>query len=221
VILGVARTATPQEIKVAYFKAAKTYHPDVNPGDAKAAAQFRACAEAYELLSNATTRATYDRTGRRPSDSPAPGSSSSNSYSSQTTYDADAHARSVFESLWADIEVLKQALSTFSTGLRNEVSSSYESAKSGDWQPALQTVVKNGGPLAIIATAVLLLRFPALIAPVAAVALRVAASNPAMALRLGHTLWSYLVQQAKEKNVESDQERARADEMRRRGHGKR
>ena len=63
-ILGVARTATPDEIKKAYRKKALQYHPDRNPGDAQAEASFKEAAEAYEVLSNAEKRARYDRFGR-------------------------------------------------------------------------------------------------------------------------------------------------------------
>ncbi|MEM1115002.1 MAG: molecular chaperone DnaJ [Bacteroidota bacterium] len=63
-ILGVARTATPEEIKKAYRKKALQFHPDRNPGDAEAESQFKEAAEAYEVLSNPEKRARYDRFGR-------------------------------------------------------------------------------------------------------------------------------------------------------------
>ena len=63
-ILGVARTATSDEIKKAYRQRALQYHPDRNPGDAAAEAAFKEAAEAYEVLSNADKRARYDRFGR-------------------------------------------------------------------------------------------------------------------------------------------------------------
>ena len=63
-VLGVARTATPDEIKKAYRKKALAFHPDRNPGDAEAEASFKEAAEAYEVLSNADKRARYDRFGR-------------------------------------------------------------------------------------------------------------------------------------------------------------
>jgi molecular chaperone DnaJ len=63
-VLGVARTATADEIKKAYRKKAMEYHPDRNPGDAEAEARFKEAAEAYEVLSNPDKRARYDRFGR-------------------------------------------------------------------------------------------------------------------------------------------------------------
>ena len=63
-VLGVARTATPDEIKKAYRKKALQFHPDRNPGDAEAEAAFKEAAEAYEVLSDGGKRARYDRFGR-------------------------------------------------------------------------------------------------------------------------------------------------------------
>lgn len=51
-ILGLQPGATEEEIKKAYRKLAKKYHPDLNPGDAKATAQFQKVKEAYEALSD-------------------------------------------------------------------------------------------------------------------------------------------------------------------------
>lgn len=62
-ILGVSRSATPEEIKKAYRKVAIQYHPDKNPGDKEAEEKFKEAAEAYEVLSNAEKRAQYDRFG--------------------------------------------------------------------------------------------------------------------------------------------------------------
>jgi molecular chaperone DnaJ len=63
VILGVERGATLADVKRAYKRLARKYHPDINPGDRLAAAQFRQIAEAYETLSDAQRRQHYDRTG--------------------------------------------------------------------------------------------------------------------------------------------------------------
>lgn len=58
--LGVAKTATSDEIRSAYKKIAKTSHPDLNPGDAKAADRFKAAAGAYELLKDEEKRRRFD-----------------------------------------------------------------------------------------------------------------------------------------------------------------
>ena len=62
-VLGVSRTATEQEIKQAYRKLARQYHPDVNPGNKEIEAKFKAINEAYEVLSDSEKRAKYDRFG--------------------------------------------------------------------------------------------------------------------------------------------------------------
>ncbi|NLA36848.1 MAG: J domain-containing protein, partial [Actinobacteria bacterium] len=61
--LGVSRTATAEEIKKAYRRLARQYHPDTNPGDAAAEAKFKEVAHAYEVLSDPDKRAHYDRFG--------------------------------------------------------------------------------------------------------------------------------------------------------------
>lgn len=59
-VLGLSRDATMRQVKAAYRKLAKLHHPDANPGDAEAAARFRAITEAYETLSDPKRRAAYD-----------------------------------------------------------------------------------------------------------------------------------------------------------------
>lgn len=62
-ILGVDKTASADEIKSAYRKLAKKYHPDLNPNNAEAAEKFKDVNEAYEVLSDATKKANYDQYG--------------------------------------------------------------------------------------------------------------------------------------------------------------
>ena len=62
-VLSVGRGASEQELKSAYKRLAKQYHPDVNPGDQAAEDRFKEIAEAYAVLSNPEQRARYDRFG--------------------------------------------------------------------------------------------------------------------------------------------------------------
>ena len=62
-ILGVEKTADEKTIKTAYRKQAMKFHPDRNPGDAEAEAQFKEVGEAYSVLSDPDKRAAYDRMG--------------------------------------------------------------------------------------------------------------------------------------------------------------
>ncbi|MCL1883212.1 MAG: molecular chaperone DnaJ [Defluviitaleaceae bacterium] len=61
--LGVKRDATDDQLKKAYRKMAKQYHPDANPGNKEAEAKFKEVSEAYGILSDATKRKTYDQYG--------------------------------------------------------------------------------------------------------------------------------------------------------------
>ncbi|MDX2377966.1 DnaJ domain-containing protein [Microbacterium sp. LRZ72] len=60
-VLGVSKDVTPAELKKVYRKLARTYHPDSNPGDAKAEAHFKEISEAYAVLSDPEQREEYDQ----------------------------------------------------------------------------------------------------------------------------------------------------------------
>jgi len=61
--LGVAKSASDEDIKKAYRKMAKQYHPDANPGDAAAEEKFKEVSEAYGVLSDGNKKAAYDQYG--------------------------------------------------------------------------------------------------------------------------------------------------------------
>ncbi|MDO5702717.1 MAG: DnaJ domain-containing protein, partial [Lachnospiraceae bacterium] len=62
-VLGVGKDATDDDLKKAYRKLAKKYHPDMNPGNAEAAEKFKEASEAYSVLSDSEKRAQYDKFG--------------------------------------------------------------------------------------------------------------------------------------------------------------
>ena len=62
-VLGVSKEASDDEIKKAYRKCAKQYHPDLHPGDKEAEAKFKEANEAYEVLSDKDKKARYDQFG--------------------------------------------------------------------------------------------------------------------------------------------------------------
>ena len=63
-VLGISKDATADEIKKAYRKLARKYHPDLNPGDKSAEARFKEINEAQEVLSDPEKRAKYDQYGQ-------------------------------------------------------------------------------------------------------------------------------------------------------------
>ena len=63
-VLGVERNADSDDIKRAFRKLARQYHPDVNPGDSTAEAKFKEVSEAYEVLSDPAKRSKYEQFGR-------------------------------------------------------------------------------------------------------------------------------------------------------------
>src|SRR3989441_5830958 len=61
--LGVSKPASQEEIKKAYRKLARQYHPDKNPGDASAEQKFKEISAAYDVLGDPDKRKQYDRGG--------------------------------------------------------------------------------------------------------------------------------------------------------------
>ena len=62
-VLGLSKGASDDEIKKAYRRLAKQYHPDMNPGDKAAEAKFKEVNEAYDVLSDPDKKAKYDQYG--------------------------------------------------------------------------------------------------------------------------------------------------------------
>lgn len=79
-VLGVARSASAEDIKKAFRKLARKYHPDVNPGDKKAETKFKEINEAYEVLSDSDKRKKYDTLGPNWQEQFGPGFSERRTY---------------------------------------------------------------------------------------------------------------------------------------------
>jgi len=107
-ILEVSRAANSDEIKKAYRKLAKKYHPDSNPGDKAAETKFKKISEAYETLSDENKKTDYDRKTGGSSNSDTytqtntQNKASSNSPHSRKNFDPKDFARSgdVFENFF-------------------------------------------------------------------------------------------------------------------------
>ena len=72
-LLGVEKNATENQLKSAYRKLAKQYHPDANPGNKEAEAKFKELSEAYAVLSDSERRAAYDQYGHAAFEGPSGG----------------------------------------------------------------------------------------------------------------------------------------------------
>ena len=64
-IMGVSKDIPQKELKKAYLKRAKQFHPDLHPDDPKAKAKFQALTEAYDVLSDPEKRSKYDKYGEQ------------------------------------------------------------------------------------------------------------------------------------------------------------
>ncbi|MDR1067524.1 MAG: molecular chaperone DnaJ [Clostridiales bacterium] len=90
-VLGIGKSADEDDLKKAYRKLAKQYHPDANPGDADAETKFKEVSEAYAVLSDAQKRAAYDRMGHAAFDQSAGGGG---------FYNTDFDMGDIFESIF-------------------------------------------------------------------------------------------------------------------------
>ena len=87
--LGVARTATEEEIKKAYRKLAMQYHPDRNPGDKEAETKFKQVQEAYDTLFDTNKRARYNGSKPQPKPPPKPKPKAKKSSFESNVYKSD------------------------------------------------------------------------------------------------------------------------------------
>lgn len=110
-ILGVAKNASPEEIKRAYRKLALKFHPDKNPDNPQAEAKFKEVSEAYEVLSDPKKREVYNRYGREGVSAQAAGGAGGPGFANmedalRTFMDAfgggGAGGESIFESLFGE-----------------------------------------------------------------------------------------------------------------------
>lgn len=99
--LGVSKTATEKEIKQAFRKLAKKYHPDANPDDPTAEGKFKEINEAYEVLSDAEKRKRYDQFGTAAFQG-IPGSNGTTYYRTNVEDMNDIPFSDIFESLFGN-----------------------------------------------------------------------------------------------------------------------
>ena len=98
-ILGIPQQADDNQIKQAYRKLAKKYHPDLNPDNPAAEAKFKDIVEAYETLSDPSKRKKYDATLMNSSDTMG-----ANKYTQNTTHNTGAASNINFGNFTKDME---------------------------------------------------------------------------------------------------------------------
>lgn len=155
-ILGVSKDASPQDIKKAYYHEAKKHHPDLNPNDPKAKERFQRLSIAYEVLSDPLQRKQYDAGPR------------AYYYQHQQAYQdpqyTDMHSRDTFDSVWEDLEIVKEAWNDFTQETKEELEYAIRAADNGDFQPLWNVAVANKFViLSFVIPLVAILRFPSLV----------------------------------------------------------
>ncbi len=98
-VLGVSKSASEDEIKKAYRKTAKKYHPDLHPDDKEAEEKFKECNEAYEVLSDPQKKARYDQFGFAGVD-PNYGGGGAGGYGGGYGFDGDIDLGDIFSSFF-------------------------------------------------------------------------------------------------------------------------
>jgi DnaJ domain len=172
-VLGVSRSATDKEIKLAYYKEAKKCHPDLNPNDPKAAERFKRLAAAYEILSDPSKKRMYDTTGYSQGYQAGAGAGAG---ARQQTYqhggkqyqyvyeDPAQHAQDVFRSVSEDMNVVMEAVRSYSDDLKEEFLYAVQCAQEGAWSEVWRvTKVNKGIVFGVILPLLVLFRYPPLI----------------------------------------------------------
>lgn len=158
---------------MAYFKSAKSAHPDLNPNDANAQEKFQRVAAAYELLKDPVRRRQFDSTARWAGAGTADRSQYQQQHQQQQWYNTGAQqpsgfdAHSTFTQTMQDYSVIKEAAKDYVEDLGEEVQYAYDCLVRGDIRGVWDVVRVNSGLLAgVILPLALLLRFPGLVAVV-------------------------------------------------------
>ena len=135
--LNVSRTANAKEIKMAYFRMAKQYHPDLNPDDPKATEKFQQIAHAYEILSDEKKRRTYDATGNQ----------EEHTYGGGHTSGAQqqAHAEDIFRTAMEDMDIVLDAFSSYTGEIGEEMADAIDCVKTRDWKGLYEIADANKG----------------------------------------------------------------------------
>jgi len=186
-ILGVSKTASQQEIKKAYFHQAKKHHPDMNPNDPTAKDRFQKLSSAYDVLSDPVKRKQYDSLGSR-------------WYQRTQTQSTEQQSRDTFNSVWEDIDIIKEAWNDYSAEVKEEFEYALKAADNGNFTPLWNIAVANKFViLGVIVPIVAIFRFPAAISAAVRFAAPIVTGIAYNLIRSGNApvvaryLWSKLV----------------------------
>jgi len=150
-ILGIDRDASPSDIKKAYFKAAKRYHPDHNPDDLNAKKKFQEISQAYSVLSDPTQKRNYDTFGHKGYER------YSQSYPSQQP-DPEALFRQVFDEL--GLREIKE----YFTVVQKDANKALDGLKQGDFKELFSFAKSHQGLMVGVMVPLLVaLRHPLLV----------------------------------------------------------
>uniref|UniRef100_A0AC35U9K9 Protein tumorous imaginal discs, mitochondrial n=1 Tax=Rhabditophanes sp. KR3021 TaxID=114890 RepID=A0AC35U9K9_9BILA len=138
-VLGVDKKATGKEIKKAYYKLAKKYHPDVNK-EKEASSKFQELTQAYEVLSDEGKRAQYDQTGRNPFQGTAGSGFGSNGGWQQTS---NMNASDIFDQLFGSMNRGRGFNGGFGSGFA-ESHSGFEDTKQMVMNISFEEAIKGG-----------------------------------------------------------------------------
>jgi hypothetical protein len=148
-ILGVDRNSSPKDVKIAYFREAKKYHPDLNPNNPDATRKFQEVAAAYEILSDPKRKAMFDATGW------------TGEQQSYTKQGAQQHAEDIFTTVQEDFDVVKDALASYGEEMMDELHYAVESMRRGDWKGVWEVASSHKGIIfGIVVPTFLIIRFP-------------------------------------------------------------
>jgi len=180
-VLGVTRSCTDAELKRAYLRAAKEWHPDVNPGDPLAKQRFQRISQAYSLLRDPQQRAQFDASGSW-SSGPASGSEYS-------------RAEDTFRNFSQDRDVILDAMRLYAETVAEEGRLAADLIWQGRWSEAWPIVQNHRVLFAGVATLAVLVRFPAAVAGIlrigAAAMLHPAVFRVLLRLGLDQRLWQW------------------------------
>jgi len=152
-VLGVDKAASTKDIKMAYYKLAKQFHPDLNPNDEFAKKKFQEVSEAFDILKDDRKRREYDQT------------SSSSSYWSQDP-GQNQHNQQRAQQQWQDVtddaDIINEALNEYMEQLAEDGDAAALGMWNLDFQPFGVFVSRHGGFfVAVLLPIFVIVRYPA------------------------------------------------------------